>query len=273
MPGRQLQQTRQNLHHTAQEALPHRDDARNSPTHGSGSQPKLMTLRAKWTLPFVAALLLLLLLGLMSYRRLKQEDAAQRWVSHTHKVMEQLDLVLATSLELDAKQGPDGNANPQLSPRTVEKLGANLSAIKTLTADNPKQQSAVEQLANLVHAGTALGQSAPKSPETAAKSKELLDQIRLILLGMRQEVEGLEGQRLRTIQSESRTARVILGTGFALALAVLAFTGLSPCCARRQDELAPRNICAMRKSSSDCSSTAILSPHGFLTWKPWLLSR
>jgi hypothetical protein len=132
MPGRQqLQQTRQNLHHTAQEALHDRDDARNSPTHGSGSQPNLMTLPAKWTLAFVAALLLLLLLGLMSYRRLKQEDAAQRWVSHTHKVMEQLDLALATSLELDAKQGADGNANPQLSPRTVEKLGANLSSIKT----------------------------------------------------------------------------------------------------------------------------------------------
>jgi len=124
MPGRQqLQQTRQNLHHTAQEALHDRDDARNSPTHGSGSQPNLMTLPAKWTLAFVAALLLLLLLGLMSYRRLKQEDAAQRWVSHTHKVMEQLDLALATSLELDAKQGADGNANPQLSPRTWKSSG------------------------------------------------------------------------------------------------------------------------------------------------------
>jgi PAS domain S-box-containing protein len=186
-----------------------------------------MTLLAKWTLAFVAALLLLMLLGLMSYRRLKQEDAAQRWVSHTHKVMEQLDLALATSLELDAKQGADRNGNPQLHPQAVEKLGANLSAIKTLTADNPRQQRAVEQLADLLRARTALGQSAAKSPETPAKSKELLDQVRLVLLGMRQEEERLEDERLRTLQSESRTARVILGTGFALAMAVLAFTGLS----------------------------------------------
>jgi PAS domain S-box-containing protein len=186
-----------------------------------------MTLPAKWMLAFVAALLLLLLLGLMSFRRLKQEDAAQRWVLHTHQVMEQLDLPLATSLELDAKQGAEGNANPQLNSQTAEKLEANLSAIKTLTADNPRQQAAVEQLANLVHARTALWLSAPTSPETPAKSIELLDQIRLVLLAMRQEEERLEGERLRTVQSESRTARVILGTGFAFALAILAFTGLS----------------------------------------------
>ena len=184
-----------------------------------------MTLPAKWMLAFVAALLLLLLLGLMSFRRLKQEDAAQRWVLHTHRVMEQLDLPLATSLELDAKQGAEGNAN--LNSQTAEKLEANLSAIKTLTADNPRQQAAVEQLANLVHARTALWLSAPTSPETPAKSIELLDQIRLVLLAMRQEEERLEGERMRTVQSESRAARLILGTGFAFALAILAFTGLS----------------------------------------------
>ena len=186
-----------------------------------------MTLPAKWTLAFVAALLLLLLLGLMSFRRLRQEDAAQRWVSHTHQVMEQLDLPLATALKLDAKPGTEASANPPLNSQTAEKLEADLSAIKTLTADNPRQQAAVEQLANLVHARTALWLSAPTSPETPAKSIALLDQIRLVLLAMRQEEERLEGERLRTVQSESRTARVILGTGFAFALAILAFTGLS----------------------------------------------
>jgi len=186
-----------------------------------------MTVLAKWMLAFVAALLLLMLLGLMSFRRLKQEDAAQRQVSHRHQVMEQLDFPLAASLELDAKQGAEGNANPQLNSQTAERLEANLSAIKTLTADNPRQQAAVEQLARLVHVRTALWLSAPTSPETATKSLELLDQIRLVLLAMRQEEERLEGERLRTVQSESQTARVISGAGFAFALAILAFTGMS----------------------------------------------
>jgi hypothetical protein len=84
-----------------------------------------MTLLAKWTLAFVAPLLLLLLLGLMSFRRLKQEDAAQRWVLHTHRVMEQLGLPLATSLKLDAKPGTQRNANPQLNSQAAEKLAAN----------------------------------------------------------------------------------------------------------------------------------------------------
>ena len=186
-----------------------------------------MTLLAKWALAFVAALLLLLLLGLMSFRRLKQEDDAQRWVSHTHQVMEQLDLVLAASLELDAKQDTGGNANSRLNSHTAEKLEASLAAIKTLTGDNPRQQVAVEQLANLEHARTALWLSAPTSPEATAKNEELLDQFRLVLFGMRQEEERLEGERLRTVQSESRTARAILGAGFALALAILVVTGMS----------------------------------------------
>jgi PAS domain S-box-containing protein len=186
-----------------------------------------MTLLPKWTVAFSVALLILLSLGLMSYHRLKQEDAAQRWVSHTHQVMEQLDRALATSLELDAKQRPEGNAKSQFNSQTAENLESNLSAIKSLTADNPGQQTAVERLANLVHARNTLWLSAPTAAETPAKSTELLDQIRLVLLDMRQEEERLEGERLLTVQSESRTARAILGTGFALALAILAFTGLS----------------------------------------------
>ena len=59
------------------------------------------------------------------------------------------------------------------------------------------------------------------APETPAKSLELLYQIRLVLPAMRQEEERLEGERLPTVQSESRTARVILDTAFAFALARL----------------------------------------------------
>lgn len=186
-----------------------------------------MTLLRKWTVAFSVALFLLLLLGLMSYHRLKQEDAAQLWVSHTHQVMEQLDSALATLLEMDAKQGAEGNARSQFNSQTAEKLESSLSAIKALTADNPRQQTAVEQLASLVRARSALWLSIPKSPETPAKSSELLYQVRLVLLGMRQEEERLEGERLRTVRSKSRTARAILGIGFALALAILTYTGLS----------------------------------------------
>jgi len=186
-----------------------------------------MTLLAKWTFSFVAALLLLLLLGLVSYRRLKQEDTAQRWLLHTHQVMEQLDLALAASLDPDAREGAEGNAKSQLHSQRAERLEASLRSIKTLTADNPSQQTAVEQLAGLVHTRTSLWLSAPPSPETTAKSTVLLNQIRLVLLGMRREEERLEGERLQAVQSESRTARAILGTGFIFALAILAFTGLS----------------------------------------------
>src|SRR5262249_30062817 len=96
---------------------------------------------------------------------------------------------------------------------TAALLTSDLDQIKSLTADNPGQQAAEEGLAALVDA--------------APRSRELLGQIRNALLGMRQEEERLERERFERVQSETRTARAALATGYALALAILALTGVS----------------------------------------------
>jgi len=191
-------------------------------------QPNTMPFRVKWAVASGAALMLLLLLGVLSYRRLEQEDAARQWLSHTHEVMEKLDATLANSLELDPSRAGTAT-DSQRDSQTIAQLEADISQIRSLTADNPRQQSAIGQLTSLVVARNALqlNRELPTRPASVARSRELLDQIRVVLLGMRQEEERLGSQRLQRVQLESRMARVILGIGYTVALVALSLTGVS----------------------------------------------
>jgi PAS domain S-box-containing protein len=184
-----------------------------------------MSIRIRWTIASSAALFLLLLVGALSYRRLEQEDAARQWVSHTYQVMGKLDIALACSVDLDPTRS-DPNVNSEHDSETITTLEKSLSEVSSLTADNPRQQQMLERLAGLVRDRNALEKS-EQSPETVAKNRQLLDQIHVVLLRMRQEEERLEGERLQAVQQESRTSRTFLVAGYVLALLVLALTGYS----------------------------------------------
>src|SRR5215475_11852679 len=116
-----------------------------------------MTLRVKWTIASGSSLLLLLALGGLSYRRLEQEAAAQQWLSHTHQVMERLDATLADALELDPSRTA---ANSPRALPAIARLEADIADVRTLTADNPRQQRATDRLTALVRARSALGTAA-----------------------------------------------------------------------------------------------------------------
>src|SRR5215813_11867365 len=137
-------------------------------------QASTMTLRVKWMMVSGAALLLLLILGVLSYRRLEQEAAAQQWFAHTHQVMEKLDATLANSLDPDlSRRGIE--INSQFDSQTIAKLEADISSVRSLTADNPRQQKAIAQLTWLVRARNSLqpGSELSMKAETIAKSREL----------------------------------------------------------------------------------------------------
>ena len=184
-----------------------------------------MTLRVKWAIASGVALFLLLLVGVLSYRRLEQEDAARQWVSHTYQVMGKLDVALASSVDLDPTRSAP-HKNSEHDSETIRTLQRSLSEIRALTTDNPRQQEMLQQLAGLVRDRNVL-QKGGQTPETVTQSRQLLDQIHVVLLGMRQEEERLEGERLQAVQLESRTSRRFLAVGYVLALLVLALTGFS----------------------------------------------
>ena len=101
-------------------------------------------LSRKVRLAFGFAMLTLLLMGLVSYRWMVVSDDSDRWVRHTHEVMENIqDLALAMeSIESETRGFVlTGMESDLAAYRTnVARVARDQAAIRALTADNPVQQ-------------------------------------------------------------------------------------------------------------------------------------
>src|SRR5258707_10664999 len=119
-----------------------------------------MNFRNRLMLGFGTALCILLIIGALSYRKFLQEDVDQRWVAHTHQVLEKLDAILATLLELDSNQRgfilTKKDAYRQSCVRLAGTVESQINDVKATTADNPRQQVSSTQLAQLVSERLAL---------------------------------------------------------------------------------------------------------------------
>ena len=63
-----------------------------------------MTFRNKVTAGFGTAIAILILVGVLSYRSLVQSDVDREWVTHTHLVIERLDIVENNLLDIESSQ-------------------------------------------------------------------------------------------------------------------------------------------------------------------------
>jgi hypothetical protein len=125
----------------------------------------------------------------MSYRRLKQEDAAQRWVSHTPQSDGAIGLRARDLAGTGRKTRRERKCESAAQFSDGGKARGQSSAIKTLTADNPRQQTAVEQLANLVHAGNCPWAERTEVTGNSSEKQRAAGSNSLVLLAMRQEEE------------------------------------------------------------------------------------
>jgi len=191
-----------------------------------------MPLKKKLTLGFGVALCILVVIGVLSYRRFSQENVDQQWVEHTHQVLETLDSTLAALLELDASERAfiltRQTAHLKTCRRLAGAIESDVDEIKTLTADNPKQQSAQARLADLLRARLASikqPETPPIAEENPEKTRnELMSQIRSVFLEMRAEEEKLLGERLQEAASGNRQMKAILGLGYAFSLLFFALS-------------------------------------------------
>jgi CHASE3 domain sensor protein len=191
-----------------------------------------MTFRNQLIMGFGAALCILLLIGGLSYQRFLQEDSDQNWVAHTQEVLRQLDAALAASIQLNDDERAfalNGTGTYlESARRSASELQSHIGQIKTLTVDNPKQQTVATQLAELVNARVSLVAAfRAQSGATATleeNRRQLTTQIRNVFQEMRSEEERLLQARLQRATARARQMQAILGFGYTLSMLLFVIT-------------------------------------------------
>jgi PAS domain S-box-containing protein len=193
----------------------------------------------KVQLAFGSAILTLLVVGAISYRGMVLSSESDRWVRHTHEVLEKLQDLLSAMQSIEssyrgfALTGKESN----LAPYRAGILSAehDEAAVRNLTVDNDEQQrrlSALESLAaqKIQFAEMVVGLRRAKGLEEAAEAsrgglgQRIMDEFQWIVREMQD--EELRLLVLRNADAKRRLAQtktvLILGTFLGLLVAVAA---------------------------------------------------
>lgn len=178
------------------------------------------------------ALSILVTVGILSYRRTLQEDEDQKWVAHTHLVLQELDAILADLINEETGQrgyiitGDDSYL--QAYSFSLQRLQRDIGEVRGLTVDNAAQQRSLSHLDPLlatrllqlqqgVAARQKQGMTAAVSAAKTGGGQQTMDQARTLIAGMQREEQRLLGERLEKVSTSSRWAKVLIVAGDVMA--------------------------------------------------------
>lgn len=190
------------------------------------------TVGAKIGAGFGLALVILLVIGVVSYRNTSELADSSQWVAHTHKVLEDVNGVM--SALKDAETGQRGfiitGQEPYLKPYSTSEAGINkqLAELRQLTGDNPRQQSRMERLQPLVDQRYQLfrqtielrragGFPAAQKKVLTGEGKAVMDEIRAVAGEMITEEQSLLVKRSQQEQATVDSTLQTIKWGTALA--------------------------------------------------------
>jgi PAS domain S-box-containing protein len=179
--------------------------------------------------------------GILSYRKIIRQEDDQRWVAHTHLVLENLDAMLFDLSEEETNQrgfiitGEASYLAPHASASS--RLQRDSDEVRRLTADNPRQQHSLSQLHPLfetrltqLQEGIALrekqGMAAAISIVRDGRGKQTMDQIRALVVEMKGEEEQLLRQRLKIAEVSSQRTKTFIVVGNIVAVLFLFMSAL-----------------------------------------------
>jgi signal transduction histidine kinase len=189
-------------------------------------------------LAFASAILILLVVGGFSYRGLDAAGASDRWVAHTHEVLENLQLLrlAMASVEADDRRYALSGNREDLEASRAGLASANryTAAVSKLTIDNPRQQRRTPALQGLLDQKRRsiellLGLRDARGAEAAivrgGLGQRIMAQSEAVALELQDEELRLLALRSANQVSSQTKAVIILGT--SLALLVTAGAGWS----------------------------------------------
>jgi PAS domain S-box-containing protein len=200
-----------------------------------------LSFRPKVIAAFGTALLVLVYVGSLSYRKTVQEYDDQRWVAHTHLVLEGIAAVLAGLVNEQTEQRGfilSGNdAYLELFSAGELSLHQDIQRLRVLTSDNPSQQAVLDDLEPLI--ATSLhemkegisarqreGNGSHASRHQMPVEAPSMGQARSLIATMKQEEQQLLTQRIEKVGASSRRTRILIVFGNIIAFLSLFISAL-----------------------------------------------
>lgn len=198
-----------------------------------------MTIGRRIVFGFGLALFFLGAIGFSSYRSTLHLVETAHWVSHTHKVLEDLELIRGRIIEVESGvrgfviTGSDNYVALFAADRKT--VGETLKAVRQLTGDNPSQQRRLDSLEPSVESKFAVLQETISqrrqgyAPAIAliqsGKSKNLMDEIRSLVNAMNSEESNLLEQRERQAATSASSTLSIISYGIIAAFVCVGLAG------------------------------------------------
>ena len=197
-------------------------------------------LNQKIRLAFGFAILILLVMGLVSYQALQTATERSQWVRHTHEVIEHIqDLALTMESIESGSRGFVLTGNELYLAgygENVQRAGRDTAAIQTMTVDNPAQQGripAIEAMtASMIHdADVAIELRRGAELDAVALGMEQARQntgaLQALLATMQGEEVRLLGLRMAEADHDRGITKFILIIGTLLGILIPGFAAWS----------------------------------------------
>src|SRR3984893_7372852 len=200
---------------------------------------KLPLIR-KMQFGFGAVLTVLLVVGVVSYRNLLASAESERWVQHTHEVLEHLESLLSAMENIETGYGEFALSGEesflQASRTSTSLVDQEEKTLHALTADNPYQRYRLATLAGLAeqtirHGDTLVRLRRTGGPGTVAEvirkgqGERILDEFRAITRDMEEQERRLLLEHNADAQRRFRQTKAALLLGSALVLLMAAVAG------------------------------------------------
>ena len=196
-----------------------------------------MRLGPKIAIAFALGLLIIGGVGLQSYLGIQQVAEKNRWVTHSHEVLENLEQVIAALTDAETGQrgfiltGEDRYLEPYNA--ATGEIQKKIAAVTDLTSDNPEQQKSLQQLGKLsrdkldelqetIKFRRDSGLDAALPVIRTDRGRRIMDDIRALVASMERREGSLLDERNRAANEVARNALWTVAIGVLLSLLILA---------------------------------------------------
>ncbi|MEO3407980.1 response regulator [Mucilaginibacter sp. CAU 1740] len=194
------------------------------------------TFRQQVLAGFAVSILLVFIVGILSYNSLVKFEEDNKWVDHTQKVIHTSTNLLQEMIDAETGMRGYGATNKKvfLDPynAALPKITDDLASLKEMIQDNPVQVKRVDSINKLVKEQLAIMKTNVETRETLGldymvqrnmflNGKENMDQIRMLIDHMINSESRLLSNRKESSAEASTFAKIVIACGSLIFLLII----------------------------------------------------